>query len=84
MCIILCMQNTSRTEKMWVQISQHTCIQREIVELINYIACYLILLRAQFSEAVETLLTFLICDTAVGVPLQPIVNCCAVQYNAGC
>ena len=34
-----------------------------------------------FSEAVETLLSFLICDTAVGIPLQSIVNCCAAQYN---
>ena len=33
--------------------------------------------RAKFSEAEKTLLTFLICDSAVSVPLQPIVNCCA-------
>ena len=30
--------------------------------------------RTKFSEAVKTLLTFLKCDTAVAVPLQPIVK----------
>ena len=34
--------------------------------------------RTRFSEAVKALLTFLICDSAVAVPLQPIINCCAV------
>ena len=29
----------------------------------------------KFSETVKTLLTFPVCDTAVAVPLQPIVNC---------
>ena len=36
--------------------------------------------RAKFSEAVKTLLAFSICDTAVAVPLQPIVNCCAEVF----
>ena len=36
--------------------------------------------RAKFSEAVKTLLAFSICDTAVAVPLQPIVNWCAEVF----
>ena len=36
--------------------------------------------RATFSEAVKTLLTFLIWDTAVAVPLQPIVNIVVPRY----
>ena len=35
----------------------------------------------KFSETIKTLLTFLICDTAVAVPLQPIVNCCAEVFT---
>ena len=36
--------------------------------------------RAKFSEAEKTLLTFLVRDTAVAVPLQPIVNYCAEVF----
>ena len=38
--------------------------------------------RTTFSETVKTLLTFLsyMCDTAVAVPLQPIVSCCAEVF----
>ena len=36
--------------------------------------------RAKFSEALKTVLTFPICDTAVAVPLQPIINCCAEVF----
>ena len=36
--------------------------------------------RATFSEAVKTLLTFLVIDTGVAVPLQLIVNCCAEVF----
>ena len=37
--------------------------------------------RAKCSEAVKTLLSFLTCDTAVVVPLQPFVNCCAEVFT---
>jgi len=37
-------------------------------------------LKEQFSEAVKTLLTCLIRDAAMAVPLQPIVNDCAEVF----
>ena len=33
--------------------------------------------KEMFSEAVKTLFTFLVCDTALVDPFQPIVSCCA-------
>ena len=39
-----------------------------------------ILKGSKFSKAVKTLLAFLVRDTAVAVPFQLIVNCCAEVF----